>query len=112
MARAHPAWGCNRIETALRKQGISRSHNTVQNILNRAELGTQEKRWLDLDTAGAQHTAEQIEFIERFNPSYRDRAFRKTTPGALLFADAFKVGPFDSFSDGAIHVAIDSRAIG
>ena len=108
LALAHPAWGCNRLEAELREIDISRSHNTIQKILNSENIGTRSDRWSALDQLDVEHSEEQIEFIEKFNPCYRDRASRKATPGALLFVDAIKAGPFDGLGERIIYVAIDS----
>lgn len=51
LALEHPAYGCNRIEAVLMREGKRVSAITVQKILNDHELGTREQRWL---ASGAQ----------------------------------------------------------
>ena len=108
LARKHPSWGCNQLAQALRQDGHERSHNTVQKILNRREMGTRLQRWLVLDQKDIELTAEQFEFVLGFNPSVRDAKLRHSRPGGLLFADTLPLGPFTKLGTLQLHVLIDS----
>jgi hypothetical protein len=110
MSLQHPSWGCNRLAARLASRGIQRSANTIQKILNANKIGTREERWRQLDTLiqSRKHTDEQFEFIKQFNPNSRDRDARKLTPGALLYADRFKIGPFPKLGAFNVYAVVDS----
>jgi len=96
MSLSHPAWGCNRVSQQLKLGGISVSAPTVQNILNKEGLGTRYERWLKLEEETAERkvelTAEQVSFIEKQNPCFRERHVESSRPGELLNQDTFFVG--------------------
>ena len=88
MSLTHPAWGCNRVSDQLKLEGISVSAPTVQNILNKVGLGTRYERWLKLEEKTAERkvelTAEQVAFIEKQNPCFKERHVESARPGELL----------------------------
>jgi transposase len=77
MSLSHPARGCNRISDQLKLEGVSVSAPTVQNILNKKGIGSRYERWLRLEEEGPQNeielSAEQVAFIEKHNPCFRER---------------------------------------
>src|SRR5215212_5412218 len=88
LSLSHPAWGCNRVSDQLKLEGISVSAPTVQNILNKEGLGTRYERWLKLEEKTAENeielSAEQVAFIEKQNPCFRERHVESSRPGELL----------------------------
>ena len=96
LSLSHPAWGCNRLSDQLKLEGISVSAPTVQNILNKEGLGTRYERWLKLEEKTAERkvelTAEQVAFIEKQNPCFKERHVESARPGELLNQDTFFVG--------------------
>ena len=96
LALAHPAYGCNRIEALLALEGRRVSAITVQRVLNDRGLGTRHKRWLALERRNAEEplelSPEQVAFLERLNPCFRERHVESSRPGELLSADTFMVG--------------------
>jgi transposase-like protein len=111
-AISSPAHGCDRIARTLAKAGITISAVTIQKILSKAKLGTYEMRAAALETCyaqgGAKLSAEQIEFLERINPSFRERSLRVTAPGEVLCIGAFFLGRFEGpapvYADAVIDV--------
>jgi transposase len=93
LALEHPAYGCNRIEALLALEGRRVSAITVQKILNDQGLGTRHERWLALERQNAERaielTAEQVAFLEKLNPCFRERHVESERPGELLSADTF-----------------------
>ncbi len=63
---------------------------TVQNILNREGLGTRHERWLRLERETAEKetelTTEQVAFIEKHNPCFKERQAEPSRPVKLLRA--------------------------
>lgn len=76
LALEHPAYGCNRLEALLALEG-KRSAITIQKLLHDAGLGTRPERWLALEQRVATEpitlTAEQVAYLEKLNPCYRER---------------------------------------
>jgi len=93
LALKHPSYGCNRFEALLKAEGISVSSITIQKILKKHKLGTRYDRWLALEQQVAEQdielSAEQIVFIEKQNPCFRERHVESTRPGELLNQDTF-----------------------
>jgi hypothetical protein len=73
LALKHPAWGCNRLEGLLKAEGILVSNVTIQKILIKHELGSRYERWLALEH---KYTKEQIIFIEKQSPAFKERHVR------------------------------------
>ena len=90
LALEHPAYGCNRLEAMLALEGRRVSAITIQKILNDHDLGTREQRWLALETRTASEpielTTEQVAFLEKLNPCFRERHVESGAPGELLSA--------------------------
>lgn len=112
LALEHPAYGCNRLEAMLRLEGRRVSAITIQKILNDHELGTRYARWLALERRNAEQaielTAEQVAFIEKLNPCFRERHVESGAPGELLCADTFFVGNLKGIGKVYLHAVVDS----
>lgn len=112
LALRHPSYGCNRLESLLQLEGIRVSYVTIQNILNANGLGTRYDRWLALEKRHAERaielTAEQIAFIEKHNPCFRERHVESTRPGELLNQDTFFVGTLKGVGKVYLHAVVDT----
>jgi len=112
LAHEHPAYGCNRIEAMLALEGTRVSSITIQKILNDNALGTRYERWLALEQANAEQriefNAEQVKFIEKLNPCFRERHVQSSAPGELLSADTFFVGNLKGIGKVYLHAVVDT----
>ena len=112
LALAHPAYGCNKIEALLALEGRRVSAITVQKILNDKGLGTRHERWLALERQNVERaielTPEQVAFLERLNPCFRERHVESSRPGELLSADTSMVGTLEGIGRVYLHVAVDT----
>jgi transposase InsO family protein len=112
LSLAHPAWGCNRISDQLKLEGTSVSAPTVQNVLNRSGIGSRYERWLKLDERTAQReielSAEQVAFIEKHNPCFKERHVESSCPGELLNQDTFFVGHLKEVGKVYLHAVVDT----
>lgn len=108
----HPAWGCDRLSDHLALDEISVSAPTVQRILNEHEMGTRYDRWLKLEQQQAEMpielSAEQVHFIEKQNPAFRERHVESSQPGELLCQDTFHVGHIKGVGRIYLHVVVDT----
>ena len=112
LALAHPAYGCNRYEALLALEGRRVSAITIQKILNDKELGTRQQRWLALEKQNADQvielTPEQVKFLEKLNPCFRERHIESSRPGELLSADTFMVGTLKGLGRVYLHAVVDT----
>jgi transposase InsO family protein len=112
LALAHPAYGCNRIEALLALEGKRVSAITIQKILNDEGLGTRHERWLALERRSAEEpielSPEQVTFLERLNPCFRERHVESERPGQLLSADTFMVGTLKGIGRVYLHAVVDT----
>lgn len=108
----HPAWGCNRLSNQLKLKGISISAPTIQNILNKRGFGTRYERWLRLEQKvaeeGIELSQEQVGFLEKQNPQFRERHVESSRPGELLSQDTFYVGHFKGVGKVYLHAVVDT----
>jgi transposase InsO family protein len=108
----HPAWGCDRLSDHLALEGTKVSGPTIQRILNDNELGTRYHRWLRLEQQHAEQalalTAEQVKFIEKQNPAFREKHVESSRPGELLCQDTFQVGHIKGVGKVYLHVVVDT----
>ena len=85
---------------------------TVQNILNKEGLGTRYERWLKLEEKTAERkvelTAEQVAFIEKQNPCFKERHVESARPGELLNQDTFFVGHLKGVGKVYLHAVVDT----
>jgi transposase InsO family protein len=112
LSLAHPAWGCDRLNQMLKLEGTSVSAPTIQNILNKHEMGSKYERLLKLEERAAQQalelTPEQVTQIERANPCFRERHVESSRPGELLAQDTFFVGVLKGVGKVYLHVVVDT----
>ena len=112
LALAHPAYGCNRLEALLALEGRRVSAITIQKILNERELGSRAQRWLALEARTAHEpielSAEQVAFLERLNPCFRERHVESGAPGELLSAATFLVGSLKGIGRVYLHAVVDT----
>lgn len=68
----------------------------MQKILNDKNPGSRRERWLALEQQNADQaielSAEQVAFLEKLNPCFKERPVESGRPGPLLSADTFMVG--------------------
>lgn len=112
MSLEHPAWGCNRLSDQLRLEGISISAPTIQNVLNKHGLRSRYDRWLRLERhvaeAGVALSEEQVAFLEKQNPQFRERHVEASRPGELLCQDTFYVGRLKGVGKVYLHAVVDA----
>jgi len=112
LALQHPAYGCNRLEAMLALEGVRLSAITIQKLLNDHGLGTRYDRWLALEKRTAETpielTGEQVAFLEKQNPCFRERHVESSAPGELLCADTVFVGRLKGVGKVYLHAVVDS----
>lgn len=113
MALAHPSYGCNKIEKLLSLEGPSVSNVTIQKILIERGLSSRYDRWMALErkaaTEGMALSAEQVAFLEKQNPSFRERHVESHGPGELLSQDTFFVGTLKGVGRVFLHTVVDTN---
>jgi hypothetical protein len=79
--------------------------------LNERELGTRAQRWLALERQNADAaialSAEQVAFLEKQNPCFRERHVESGAPGELLCADTFFVGHLKGVGKVYLHAVVE-----
>jgi len=112
LALEHPSYGCNKLEKLLSLEGPYVSNVTIQKILIEHGLGSRYDRWLALERKSAEQgialTAEQVAYIEKLNPSFKERHVESSGPGQLLSQDTFFVGTLKGVGRGYMHTVIDT----
>lgn len=112
LALEYPSRGCRYIEALLAADGTSVSGVTVQKILDEAGLGKRYDRWLALERKQSESpielTSEQIAFIEKQNPQFRERKVESSKPGELLNQDTFYVGRLKGVGKVYLHAVVDT----
>ena len=111
-AYKQPVWGCEKISIKLKQAGTRLSAVTVQDILNKHELGSRQQR---LFAAEKRHLAGEIELdeqviaaLERNNPCYRERHIESSRPGELLSVDTSKIGDLPDGTKITLHAVVDT----
>ncbi len=96
----------------LKAEGISISNVTIQKILIKHNLGSRYERWLALEKKYAKEkielTKEQIAFIEKQNPAFKERHIESSKPGELLSQDTFYVGRLKGVGKVYLHAVVDT----
>jgi len=112
LALEHPSRGCRYIEALLAAEGISVSGVTIQKILDENGLGKRYDRWLALEQKQAEEeielSGEQVAFIEKQNPQFRERHVESGKPGELLNQDTFYVGRLKGVGKVYLHAVVDT----
>ncbi len=108
----HPAWGCVRLSAMLKREGVSVSSPTIQNILIKHGMGSKFDRLLKLEEKTAAEpialTAEQVALIERANPAFAERHVESSKPGELLCQDLFFVGVLKGVGKVYLDAVVDT----
>ncbi len=108
----HPTWGCNKLCDSLALEGIKISYPTIQNILNKHEMGTRYERLLKLEERSLSHqielTPQQVTWIEKANPCFRERHIESSRPGEVLSQDTFYVGVLKGVGRVYLHAVVDT----
>ena len=107
-----PSRGCNHLEGLLALDGIKLSSITIQKILNERGLGTKFERWLALEKKhlqeGIELSSEQIAYIEKLNPAFKERHVESSKPGELLSQDTLYVGQLKGVGKVYLHTVVDT----
>lgn len=109
---SHPTWGCNRLSDHLKLEGILVSSPTIQSILIKNGLGSRYERLLRLEAKASEEgfelTGQQIAWIEKANPCFRERHVESSQPGELLAQDTFYVGVLKGVGRVYLHAVVDT----
>lgn len=112
LALSHPSYGCNKIEKLLSLEGPYVSNVTIQKILIDHGLGSRYDRWMALERKSAEEgldlSGEQVAYIEKLNPSFKERHVESSGPGQLLSQDTFFVGTLKGVGRVYMHTVIDT----
>ncbi|TWH99411.1 integrase-like protein [Luteimonas cucumeris] len=111
LALAHPGAGCNRLEQLLRDEGLLVSGVTIQKHLGKLGLGSRAERCLALQqriAEGLAPSAEQMAFVERCNPAFRERGNAPSRPGESLSQDTMLVGQLRGVGRLYLHGVVDT----
>lgn len=112
LALLYPSRGCRYLEALLAADGISVSGVTIQKVLDGAGLGKRYERWLALERKNAEEkidlSAEQVHFIERQNPQFRERHVQSQHPAEVVNQDTFYVGRLKGVGKVYLHAVVDS----
>ncbi len=88
------------------------SNVTIQKILIEHGLGSRYERWLALEKKSAEEgielSGDQITYIEKLNPSFKERYVESSGPGQLLSQDTFFVGTLKGVGRVYMHTVIDT----
>jgi transposase InsO family protein len=75
-------------------------------------MGSRYDRWLKLEEKHSQKaielTGEQVAFIEKQNPAFRERHVESSAPGELLCQDTFFVGHLKGVGKVYLHSVVDA----
>jgi len=108
----HPTWGCNKLCDSLALEGIKISYPTIQNILNKHDMGTRYERLLKLEERSLSQLIElspqQVAWIEKANPCFRERHIESSRPGEVLSQDTFYVGVLKGVGWVYLHAVVDT----
>ncbi len=106
----HTSYGCIRLESLIKAQSHSVSAITIQKILDRNDMGTRYDRWLKLEEKNSKNTfkltGEQVAFMEKQNPCFRERHVESHKPGELLNQDTFYVGHLKGVGKVYLHAVV------
>ncbi|MBC8477970.1 IS481 family transposase [bacterium] len=112
LAMKHPTRGCVFLSDKLKLQGVSVSSPTVQKILIKNKMGSRYERLLKLEQVALDDkielTAEQVKFIEKANPCFRERHVESSRPGELLCQDTFYVGQLKGVGKVYLQAVVDT----
>jgi len=106
-----PTYGCVRVADELRLKGVQVSSTGVRNVWVRHNLVTRNERLLRLEETVRKTkmtlSPEQIRFLERFSPEFRDRHIEVHHTGELVGVDTFTVGCLKGIGRIYLQTAVD-----
>lgn len=112
LALKHPARGCDWLEAALTREGRPVSSVTIQKVLYNLGRGNRRDRWLALERAHVESirelSAEQVAFVEKLNPCFRERHAESAAPGEILCASTLSLGRFEGMGRVWLHMVVDT----
>lgn len=112
LSLSHPSKGCKYLEHLLAAEGTRVSSVTIQKHLDEAGLGKKYDRWLALEQLGAESpqklSGEQVAFLEKQNPQFKERHVQSSKPGELLNQDTFYVGRLKGVGKVYLHAVVDT----
>ncbi len=95
-ALEHPTHGPLRVAQTLQLKDILVSSGGVRGVWQRHNLSSRHDRLMRLEKEVSKRqfelTAEQVKYLERFNPEFRERHIKTRYPGDLVAVDTFFVG--------------------
>lgn len=107
-----PSRGPQWISDRLRLEGVHVSPSTVRNLWIKEGLETRYKRLLRLEEEkngqDIDLTEEQIRFLEKANPCFRERKVESPYPGYLLSQDTFHVGTIKGVGRIYLQAVVDT----
>ena len=110
----HPCHGALRVEQELRLKGVQVSSGGIRGVWQRHNLLTKHDRLLRLERATATRkielSDEQIRYLERFSPEFRERHIEAPHTGALVAVDTFMVGSLKGIGKVYLQTAIDCHS--
>lgn len=112
LSAEQPKWGCVRLSAMLRVNGINISSVTVQNILIKHGLASHYDRLLALEKRalenGIELQPEQVRWLEKNNPCFRERHVESGCPGELISQDTYYVGHLKDIGKVYMQTAVDT----
>lgn len=85
LSLGQPGWGCIKLSSMLKLEGISVRSPTIQDILIQHQMGTKFERLFKLEEKASRKaielTLEQVAQIERNNPCFREIYVLSSRPG-------------------------------
>jgi transposase InsO family protein len=112
MSIQHPMWGCQRLSDQLKLKDVCVSAPTIQNILNKNNIGLKYQRLLKLEEMSQNKeielNADQVKAIEKANPCYRERHIESSRPGELIGQDTFYVGYLKGVGKVYMQAVVDT----
>lgn len=113
LALLHPSWSSKKLEAISEEvTGKYLNNASIQRVLGDADLGSRYQRWLAMEKKNAAKpiklNKEQILFLEKFNPNFKERHVESSKPGELLSQDTFFVGHFKGIGKLYLHAVVDT----
>jgi transposase InsO family protein len=108
----NPMWGCCRIASQLKLQGVSVSSPTIQKILIKHGMANKYDRLLKLEEKALNQeielSADQVKAIEKANPCFKERHVESSQPGELICQDTFYVGHLKGVGKVYLQAVVDT----
>jgi hypothetical protein len=108
----HLPWGCDKLSSMLKLEGFTISSPTIQNILIKNGIASLCEWFIKLETKASQEaislTPEQVVWIEKNNPCYREKHLASSQPGALFSQATFYVGVMKGGGRVYLHTVVET----